>query len=164
MTGACTSASRPPWPSMPARRARRSPTCWALEAIRKETPCLRSFLARLRMLKRGLLVFFIWPVATQHQVKGTHLDPTLTDLGLIVVLLAELPIAPQPGQAPLHLPALRQQYEALGAFRPLDGLHLVASPLPEQPALQGPVVVPPVAVDLLQPRVVGRGQLCQHLR
>src|SRR6185312_4093600 len=109
-------------------------------------------------------MFGIRLITTQHEMEGTYLYPSRTNLGLIVILLAQLPVAAQPGKGPLHHPTFRQQHETLGILGPTHGFHSVTGTLLTQPALQGPIVITTIAIGHLQPRVVDRVQLFEHLR
>src|SRR5271154_1807091 len=80
-----------------------------------------------------------------------------------LVVLAQPPVTPQPGERPFHHPANRQRHEAARAGRPADPFHPIRPPVQAQPIIQGVIVILVVREDDLQPREVAATHLGEHL-
>ena len=65
----------------------------------------------------------------------------LTRLGRVLVVLAQAPIPPQPGERPFHHPTHLQGLKARHAFRPAHHHQAVRPPVQPQPGVQSIVVI-----------------------
>ena len=76
------------------------------------------------------------------------LDDRLTRARRVLIVLAQTPIAPQPGERPLHHPATPQRHEPPLPGRPADHHQLVAPMMHPQPAVQLVAVILVVRLHL----------------
>ena len=88
----------------------------------------------------------------------------LTRLGRMLVVLAQAPIPPQPGERPFHHPTHLQGLKARHAFRPAHHHQAVRPPVQTQPGVQSIVVILVIREHHPQPRQIPAGRLGEHRR